>query len=86
MNLPEFVCATSTAIHESVGKNTYLVNFGRKIILDGRDFCRIEKICGANGEVTKEEKLESRSEFLKNIFINVRKRLDKAFRKKSKYL
>lgn len=79
--LPKVACAARTAVHESTGATPFFVNFGREMVLDGRDHVpppvALDEPAANVGSPTP----QARAAILREVFLDVRKRLDKAMAK-----
>lgn len=80
VNLVKVACATCTAVHEATNHTPYYVNFERNMILNGNEF---EKKRNPENEDISTQEMD-RKDVFKEIFVEVRKRLDLAARKSEK--
>lgn len=85
--LPSVGCAIRTAKHEVTGLSPFFVNFGREMLLSGKDHLR--KFAGDKPLLVTEKDEASyryRSEALDRVFQDIRLRLQQAYEKsKSRY-
>lgn len=82
ISLAQVTCATRTAVHESTKHTPYYVNFGRNMILDGKVFQKKDMVVELGG--TYEYSPEKRQSQMKELFEEVRRRLDVASQKSQK--
>lgn len=78
-NLAKIVCAIRTSKSEATHETPYFVNFGRSMVLSGKDFAR--------RDVFKDEEVvpeQSKDEALKDLFRFVKRRLAAASQKNKK--
>lgn len=85
--LPSIGCAIRTARHEVIGLTPYFVNFGREMMLSGKDHSsKFVKDQPLVVPTNLEDTFKHRSEALTRVFDDIRLRLQQAYEKsKSRY-
>lgn len=73
-NLQHLACAFRTAKHETTKCTPYFANFGREMIVNGREFQEIRKKPGSEHKIN----LDWKSEGLRNLHKNISKNIAKA--------
>lgn len=79
LNLHKIACALRTAKHETIRHSPYFVNFGRTMILSGKDHQKSEYL-----RIDTETTSEPRSEGFHKLFGEVKKRLASATERNAK--
>ncbi|KAG5898724.1 hypothetical protein JTB14_020918 [Gonioctena quinquepunctata] len=74
-HIHEIACAIRTSRHETTKLTPYFVNFGRNMALSGDDYAE-SKLCECEEETQGVE--SSRNEKFRHMFLDVRKRLERA--------
>lgn len=78
-NLSKIACATRTAKHDTINVTPYFAHFGREMILNGRDYGKVD--------TSEPIRIENRPDFsekgeaLKEVFLDIRKHLQLAYQK-----
>lgn len=75
-HLQKVACAIRTAKHEATGDTPYFANFGREMVLDGRDFKPKPEELRDDAAIKR-----SRAEGFESLFRDIRRRLDLAYRR-----
>lgn len=78
-SLAKIACALRTAVHETTKHSPYYVNFGRNMVLSGKERVMKEQL---SREVVTEDK---RSAGFKKLFEEVKQRIQKASDRNKKY-
>lgn len=77
--LPSVACAIRTSKHEATGLTPYFINFGREISLNNDPEVAVEVEANDEIEFDRGENLQMRSAALQKVYVDVKKRLDKAY-------
>lgn len=81
VELPKIACATRTAKHEATKESPFFINFGRPMVLNGKQFSKPLEL-GDAPDYTREENLKQ--DGFRKLFADVRQRLEKAAKKNEK--
>lgn len=77
-NIHKIACALRTSTHETTKLTPYFINFGRNMALSGADYLSTDTLTLEDGEQAGEK---SRNEAFREMFADVRKRLEVAGKK-----
>lgn len=84
-NISEIQCALNTVVHEGTSFTPYSLVHGREMILDGAIFKADEPVDPSEVEICSPESFKDSLKSLKDIFVNVRANLRKAYEHNKKY-
>lgn len=82
--LPRITCAIRTAVHEITRHSPYFLNFGREMVISGKDYGKPPANTDCVKEATGAQFLRHKTTVLNKVYIDVVERLKKAYQKNKK--